>query len=267
MSVDLDELASVAERLADAAGAAALPWFRSAGLGADNKAPGGRFDPVTEGDRAAEAAMRAVLAELRPADGILGEEEGASPGTSGLTWVLDPIDGTRGFLAGTPTWGVLIGLDDGARSILGIIDQPYTGERWLGIPGRGTTFRRGGGAAHAMRVRPCPDLGAAVMMTTDADLFPAGERKAFDALRARVRLCRLGTDCYAYALLASGQVDLVVESGLQAYDVGALIPVIEAAGGIITDWRGGDCRGGGRVLAAGDPARHAEALEVLSRVD
>ena len=266
MSEATETLLAVAVRLADAARAASLAHFRRPGLGADNKAGAGGYDPVTEADRASEAAMRAVLAEWRPDDGILGEEGGTQAGSTGLTWVLDPVDGTRGFLAGTPTWGVLIGLDDGTRLRLGLIDQPFTAERWTGVAGAPTTYRRGDGAPVEVRTRACPALGDAILMCTDLSMFDAAEQAGFDAVRERVRLCRFGCDCYAYALLAMGQIDLVIEASLQAYDVGGLIPVVEGAGGVITGWRGEDCRGGGRVIAAGDPARHAEALEMLAKV-
>ncbi len=283
MIPDITKLAEIAERLADAAGRATLPWFRAAQLGLENKleeadAVGTTFDPVTAADRAAEAAMRAVLAAERPDDAILGEEEGSTPGTTGLTWVLDPIDGTRAFLCGGPTWGVLIGLDDGTGLRLGVVDQPWTTDRWIGIPGNspdgssgdapgcGAWHRARGGAARPIRTRRCAALGQAVMMTTDPRLFTAAERPAFDAIEGRVRLSRYGYDCSAYALLAMGQIDVVIESGLHAYDVGAVIPLVQAAGGVATDWKGGDARRGGRILAAGDPARHAELLEVLSEV-
>lgn len=266
MNLDTEELLRVAENLADVAREAIMPHFRKAGLGIDNKAAAGAFDPVTAADRAAESAMRSVLARHRPADAILGEEEGTTPGTTGLTWVLDPIDGTRGFMAGTPTWGVLIGLDDGSRSRIGVIDQPHTRERWTGIAGGNATFRQGADAPAKIRTRSCPALGDAVLMTTDEAIFTPEEAEAFRQVRRRARLCRLGCDCYAYALLAMGQIDLVIESGLQSYDVGALIPVIEAAGGVITGWRGEDCRGGGRVVAAGDAARHAEVVDILSKI-
>lgn len=257
---DLD----VAHLLADAAGAAILPYFRQAGLGAQNKDAAG-FDPVTEADRAAEQAMRAVLARHRPADGIWGEEFGRSAGASGRQWVLDPIDGTRGFIAGTPTWGVLIALAgaDGAP-VLGVIDQPYTGERFTGAPGRAEmTGPRG---PVPLATRATADLGQALLFTTFPEIGSAAERAGFEAVAARTRLVRYGMDCYAYALLAAGQIDLVIEAGLNPYDIQAPIAVIEAAGGIVTDWRGGPAHRGGRVLAAANGALHRAALEILTRV-
>ena len=279
---DLTELARLAGELADAAGAAALPFFRAPALVADDKgaADGRRFDPVTAADRAAERAIRELLARRRPDDGVYGEEEERTTGTSGLTWVVDPIDGTRSFISGLPLWGILIGLDDGARGRIGVIDQPYTRERFVGVlregggdawmtgpgAGPGTGPGNGTGGRLPMRTRPCAGLAEATVFTTDPFLFGEAEHEAFQAVRARARLTRYGTDCYAYALLAMGLVDLVIEAGLAPYDVAALVPVVTAAGGRLTGWNGGDCRWGGRVVAAGSPEVHAAALEVLGRV-
>jgi histidinol phosphatase-like enzyme (inositol monophosphatase family) len=219
---------------------------------------------VTEADRDAERAMRALLAEQRPDDGVLGEEFAPTPGRSGLTWVLDPIDGTRAFLSGATTWGTLIGLDAGEGPVLGLIDQPYIGERFMGGLGRAALLRAG--ASRPLKVRACPALADAVLYTTFPEIGTVEERAGFDAVRARVRLTRYGFDCYAYALVALGQVDLVIEAGLKAYDIQGPQAVIEAAGGIVTDWRGGPVHRGGRVLAAGDPRAHAAALEFLAPV-
>lgn len=256
------ELTAVAHALADVARRETLALFRAGDLGIDNKRTGG-FDPVTAADRAAEAAMRAILAERRPEDGIMGEEFGPRAGTSGLTWVLDPIDGTRAYMSGTPTWGVLIAVDGGAGPVLGIIDQPYIGERFVG--GFGQASVTGPLGTAPLRARPPRPLPEAVLFTTFPEVGTEAEGAAFRDLAARVRLTRYGTDCYAYALIAAGQVDLVVEAGLQPYDVQAPIAVIEAAGGIVTDWQGGPAHGGGRVLAAANREIHAEALKVLRR--
>ena len=262
---DISALTDLACRLADAASAASLPHFRSRELGTDDKGAGGAFDPVTQADRAAEAAIRAILAAERPGDGILGEEEAPRASTSGLTWVVDPIDGTRAFISGLPTWGVLIGLDDGETGRIGVIDQPHIGERFVGVnapsgPRAWLSFR---GEERAMRTRPCAALGEATLYTTSPDMFAPAEWEGFRRVRARARLTRYGVDCYAYALVALGHVDLVIEAGLQAFDIAAPKAVIEAAGGIVTDWRGGDCRHGGQVIAAGDPRVHAGALAIL----
>ncbi|HUF57204.1 MAG TPA: inositol monophosphatase family protein, partial [Thermohalobaculum sp.] len=189
-------------------------------------------------------------------------------GTSGLTWVIDPIDGTRSFIAGLPTWGVLIALDDGHATRLGIVDQPYIGERFgarLGPSGDEAWLARGG-ARRALRVRPCATLGAAVLLSTAPGMFAPPEFEGFSAVSRRCRLTRYGTDCYGYAMVAAGHADLVIEAGLEAYDIAAPGALVRAAGGIVTDWQGGDCRWGGRAIAAGDPRVHAEALEVLSRI-
>ncbi len=257
------DIISTAHALADAARRAVLPHFRTDGLIADNKLGIG-FDPVTEGDRAAERVMREILAERRPQDAVLGEEYGATEGTSGLTWVLDPIDGTRGFMSGTPTWGILIAVSDDNGPIYGLIDQPYIGERFEG--GLGRVEMVGPQGRRSLRVRPGRDLSEAILFTTFPELGSEAEREAFDALKRRARLTRYGMDCYAYALLAIGQIDLVVEAGLAPYDIQAPIAVIEAAGGIVTDWRGGAAHAGGRVLAAANRRQHEAALEILSQV-
>ena len=255
-----EEIQQVAFAMADAARSAILPYFRADGLVAENKLASG-FDPVTEGDRAGEAAMRAVLAERRPDDGIFGEEMGRSEGTSGLTWVLDPIDGTRGFMSGTPTWGVLIALADERGPIFGIIDQPFIGERFVG--GLGLAHVEGPQGRRPLQARKGSRLADATLFTTFPEVGSAEEAAGFRAVSEKARLTRYGMDCYAYALVAAGQVDLVIEAGLNAYDVQAPIAVIEAAGGIVTDWQGGKAHEGGRILAAANAELHAEALEVL----
>jgi myo-inositol-1(or 4)-monophosphatase len=254
------ELRQVAHALADAARPATLAYFRASGLVAEDKGAG-RFDPVTKADRAAEAAMREILARLRPQDAVLGEEYGATEGTSGLTWVLDPIDGTRGYISGTPTWGVLIAVSDADGPLYGIIDQPYIGERFSG--GFGEAVVKGPIGEHPLSVAaPCP-LSNATILTTFPEVGTPEEGRAFHAVASRCRLTRYGMDCYAYALVAAGQVDLVIEAGLQSYDIQAPIAVIEAAGGIVTNWDGAPAHNGGRVIAAANAAVHAEALAIL----
>ncbi len=261
MRTDAAELIATAAEMADAAREATLRHFRAAGLYADTKETA-RFDPVTVADRECEAAMRAVLARRRPQDAVLGEEYAATAGSSGLTWIVDPIDGTRSYLCGTPTWGVLIGLADESGPIYGLIDQPYTGERFEGGLGRaGMTGPLGPRPLSCRAARP---LSEAILMSTFPEVGTAEEGAAFRRVSARARLTRYGCDCYAYALIAAGQIDLVIEAGLQVYDVAALIPVIEAAGGVMTDWQGRPCHRGGQVLAAANPQVHAEALELLA---
>ena len=255
-----DDLLSTAHTLADAARKVILPYFRSPDLPADNKHPAG-FDPVTAADRASEQAMRALLARLRPGDAILGEEFGASDGTSGLTWVLDPIDGTRAFLSGTPTWGVQIAVADEDGPVLGLIDQPYVGERFVGC---GTLAQMTGPLGERpLATRRARPLDAAILFSTFPEVGTEAECAAFHDLASRTRLTRYGTDCYAYALVAAGQIDLVVEAGLQPYDVMAPIALIEAAGGVVTDWQGGPAHHGGRVLAAANRDIHKAALTIL----
>lgn len=254
------DLIATAHALADAARAATLLHFRSAQLTADSKETD-RFDPVTAADRLSEQRMRAILAERRPDDAILGEEYGATPGSSGLTWVLDPIDGTRGYLSGTPTWGVLISVADAQGPIYGIIDQPYIGERFEG--GLGLSRMTGPMGPRTLRTRPPRALDQAIVFTTFPEVGTPDEGAAFRRVASQARLVRYGTDCYAYALIAAGQIDLVIEAGLQAYDVQAPIAVIEAAGGIVTDWDGLPCHDGGRVVAAANEAIHAEAMALL----
>lgn len=263
---DVAAILSTAHAVAEAARRETLRHFRSRGLVTEDKGaelPGAGFDPVTQADRAAEAAMRAVIAERRPEDGILGEEEEDRLGTSGLTWVLDPIDGTRGYISGTPTWGVLIAVCDAQGPIYGIIDQPYIGERFEGGLGRARlTGPRGG---RPLEVAPSAELSAATLFTTFPEIGTPAERRAFEAVREAVRLTRYGMDCYAYALVAAGQVDLVIEAGLHPYDICGPIAVIEAAGGIVTDWDGGPAHHGGRVVAASSVSIHSQAIEIINK--
>lgn len=258
---DTDDIAITAALLADAARVETLRFFRDPVLHPDNKADAG-FDPVTEADRASERAMRAILATRRPADAILGEEYGFQPGSSGLTWVLDPIDGTRAFICGAPSWGVLIGVTDETGPIFGIIDQPFTQERFVGGLGRACVLT--GTSDTPLAVRRNVALSQATLMSTYPEVGTPQDLSAFRRVADRVRLTRYGMDCYAYALLAAGHIDLVIEAGLQSYDVVAPIAVIQAAGGIVTDWQGGPAHHGGRVLAAGSAALHAEALALLN---
>lgn len=256
-----DVIVATAHRLADAARGETLRLFRSPDLRPDNKLAQG-FDPVTEADRASERAMREILARERPDDAILGEEYGAQPGTTGLTWVLDPIDGTRAFMAGAPSWGVLIGVCDADVPIYGIVDQPYLDERFEG--GFGGATLTGRGKTTPLAVRRGVDLAQATLMTTYPEVGTADELAAFRRVADRVRLTRYGLDCYAYALLAAGHVDLVIEAGLQSYDVCAPIAVVQAAGGVVTDWTGAPAHQGGRIVAAASPELHAQALELLA---
>lgn len=256
------DIIETAHAMADAARRAVLPFFRAPDLSTDNKDAGG-FDPVTEGDRATEAAMRAVLAERRPQDAIVGEEFADKSGSSDVTWVIDPIDGTRGFMSGTPTWGVLIAAARDGVPVFGIVDQPYIGERfWGGLGQAGMTGPQG---ARPLAVRGDRPLHEAILFTTFPEVGTPEERNAFGAVADAVQLTRYGMDCYAYALLAAGQIDLVIEAGLSNYDIQAPMAVIKAAGGIVTDWQGGPAQDGGRVIAAAGRMQHKAALEILER--
>ncbi|MEM7213333.1 MAG: inositol monophosphatase family protein [Pseudomonadota bacterium] len=261
---DLSGFADLAYALADAAGSETLKRFRSPELTTLNKLTAG-FDPVTEADKASEAAMRRVLTLNRPEDGVFGEEEARTFGSSGLTWVLDPIDGTRAFISGMPTWGTLIALDDGQRGRIGVIDQPYLQERYFGMPGpQPEAWMEHRGERRTIATRTGVSMSDATLFSTDPYLFESAELEAFTTVRRSVRLTRYGTDCYAYALVAIGQIDAVIESGLQAYDIAAHVPLIEAAGGVVTNWSGGDCRWGGQVVAAGCRQLHDELLKKLA---
>lgn len=254
------DLLALAHAIADKTGAVILPHFRTQ-LKIDHKG-GSAFDPVTEADRAAETVVRSALAEIYPAHGVIGEEFGSSGTDAEYCWIIDPIDGTRGFIMGQPLWGTLIGVIRDGFPFLGLMDQPFTGERfWSGE--EQAWFRRHG-TEQKMQTRPCPDLGEALLAATTPDLFTPEEAARFEAISGAVRLRRFGGDCYNYCMLALGQIDLVVEAGLKEFDILPLIPIIERAGGVVSTWEGGDPRGGGRILAAGDPRLHAQAVKVLA---
>lgn len=261
--MDNDAIIATAHAMADAARAVVLPYFRTLDLSAENKSVSG-FDPVTAADKAAERSMIEVLRAHRPDDAVLGEEFGEVAGTSGLTWVIDPVDGTRAFLSGAPTWGVLVSVRDQSGPLYGLIDQPYIGERFEG--GFGLSQMTGPQGARPLAVRGPRPLADAILFSTFPEIGSSEEAAAFRRVAQAVQLVRYGMDCYAYALLAAGQIDLVIEAGLQAYDIQAPIAVIEAAGGIVTNWQGGPAHEGGRVLAAADRVQHAAALKLLADV-
>ena len=247
----------LANALADAARPIAARYFRTA-VAIDDKTDN---SPVTIADREAETAMRDLLTRHVPEHGVFGEEHGAVRTDAEYVWVLDPIDGTKAFITGLPIFGTLVALLHRGRPVLGIIDQPILKERWLGVDGECSTFN-----GKPISVRACPALDRAYMYSTAPIMFPGAYEKPHEALTHQVKLFRWGGDCYAYGLLASGHVDLVVEASLKLYDFAALVPVIKGAGGLITDWRGGDLdmASDGSVLAAGDPAVHRAARDVLA---
>ncbi len=252
-----------AHRLADAAGRVIRPYFRRKIDIVDKGAGVAMFDPVTAADKQAEEAIRALIELECPADGILGEEFPEKEGTSGLVWVIDPVDGTRAFITGQTQWGTLIALNDGGVPVLGVLDQPVLRERYVGTGDRAELHCPDG--VTRLATRPCADLSQAVLMTTHPwNYFDASEQVAFRRLADSALLSRFGGDCYAYGLLAMGFVDLVVEARLKPWDIQALIPIVQGAGGIVTDWRGGPCAEGGRVIAAGDRHVHAAALVFLA---
>lgn len=250
---------ALAQRLAVVAGEAIRPLFRS-GVPVEDK---GDSSPVTEADRAAEAAMRRLIEAELPRDGIIGEEHGEKPSASGRQWVLDPIDGTTSFIAGRPIFGTLIALLEDGWPVLGIIDQPIAGERWVGAVGQPTTFN-----GTPVRSRTCADLKSAILATTSPNMFADHDADRFMALAAQVARRRLvwGGDCYNYGLVASGHIDIVIETQLKLYDFAALVPVVEGAGGTMCDWAGEPLSrdSKGDVIALGDPARLDDVLEVLA---
>ncbi len=238
-----------------------LPYFRSP-LTIDHKEGQGRFDPVTEADRAGEQIIRKMIEEIYPEDAIFGEEFGKKAGTSPYCWVLDPIDGTRSFISGIPLWGTLIGLTYNGRAIIGAMNQPYIGELFLGSP-VGSFLLRNEGQTR-LKTRQCTQIGDALMGSTAPEIFNGIEDiSAFERVKKAVRLTRFGGDCYLYSMVAAGQLDLVVETGLNSYDIAALVPIVENAGGIITTWEGGPASDGGRIVAAGCGELHKAALELL----
>lgn len=258
-------LVALAHDLADQSAKVALPHFRKR-IPVDDKGArlGAAFDPVTKADRAAEKVISKLIRDAFPEHGIIGEEFGATNPDARFQWVIDPIDGTRAFITGSPMWGTLIGLLDEGQPVFGMINHPFSRERcWTGA---NASFQSvGEGKGQRIRTRPCGRLEDAFLMSTSPDLFAKGaELRRFQAVKARARMTRFGGDCYAYMLLASGLIDVVVEAGLQPYDVVALIPVIEKAGGRITTWDGKSAASGGRIVASGDARLHDEVLELLS---
>lgn len=246
----------LAHQLADAAATVIRQYFRTP-VAVDDKAD---ESPVTIADRQAELVMRDLVQATYPDHGIIGEEHGSINQSAEWVWIFDPIDGTKAFITGKPCFGTLICLMHRGEPVLGILNQPITGERWVGVQGQGATLN---GAP--IQVRPCDDLAKAALYTTDPAMFSGQEIPAFARLSSSVKLRRYGADCYAYGLLAAGFVDLVCEADLKLYDFAALIPIIREAGGIITDWTGAaPCiKTDGRILAAGDARTHAHALDRL----
>ena len=249
------------DAIAEAAAAETLPRFRMP-VAIDNKHASG-FDPVTEADRAAERAIRKLITERYPEHGILGEEHGDVGLDRDYVWVIDPIDGTRAFISGLPVWGTLVGLYHKGKAVMGMMDQPFTGERFIARPGQATVKRNGD--TSRLSTRKNVSLDQAIMMTTSPLIFPEELEPSYKRVENSVQLARYGCDCYAYAMVASGHIDLVVESDLKPYDVGGLIPLVEQAGGVMTTWSGGRPEMGGTIVASGSAALHEAVLELLNR--
>lgn len=268
----LQELDAFLVELNRASAGAILPLFRG-DHGVVHKEGVWDFDPVTEADKGAERAIRKLVAERYPDHGFIGEEYGEDRPDAEFVWVLDPVDGTRAFIAGLPLWCTLIGLRHEGVPVLGSIGQPYIGELYIGHAGGSRLMSRGG--ARPLKVRPCPKLTEAIIATTDPEMcFTGAELGAWTQVRAAARLARLGCDAYAYAMVAAGTLDLVIEASLAAWDIEAAIPVLEGAGGVVTDWRGRDLGGRpaerdakwrGQMALAGDRACLEEALVALRR--
>jgi myo-inositol-1(or 4)-monophosphatase len=260
---DLASLGAFLDVLADAAAGAIMPYFR-APLSVENKRSDG-FDPVTAADRAGEAAMRTLIGATYPDHGIVGEEYGTDRGDAEYVWVLDPIDGTRGFITGVPVWGILIGLTRRGQPILGMMHQPFSGERFSGN-GSEAWYRRGASAPVRLKTRACPDVAAASLFTTSPRLFNRLDAPSYRRVESTARLTRYSCDCYGFCMVAMGHADIAIEAGLQPYDIVALIPIITGAGGQVTDWDGNAATvaAGGRALASGDARVHAEAIRALA---
>ena len=259
---ELAEYTDFAAELARAAAPETLRHFRRA-IEVHDKTPQSTYDPVTAADRGAEEVIRRLVRERYPSHGVFGEEHGFEAGAAGLTWVVDPIDGTRSFITGQLHWAVLVALYDGRSAIAGAVLQPYVDELFVGS--RLGAWSERGGSRQRLATRACAGLATATLCATTPEIFvTATERAAFELVAAHARLVRYGGDCYTYCMLAPGLVDLVVEASLQPYDVQALIPLVRAAGGVMSDWQGGPAEAGGRIIAAGDRRVHEQALAILS---
>lgn len=258
---DLKIYTDFMHELADAAAAVSLKYFKKPmDVLSKGAKLGTSFDPVTVADRNTEHAIRTLIAERFPDHNILGEEHGSEDKNSSFTWVIDPIDGTRAYISGIPTWATLIALKDGNKPILGMLDQPYLNERYIGSAD-GSTLN-----GKKLNVRPCPDIFSATISTTDPlQLFSDEEEQdKFFRVAAGAKLMKNGYDSYAYAMVASGFMDVVIEAGLEPYDIQALIPIVEGAGGIVTNWHGEPVESGGQVVACGDSRLHEQVIGLLN---
>ena len=260
----LQQFTETAYNLVQEAGRIALQYFRQP-LTVENKLSGTDFDPVTEADKAVERHIREGLAQTFPGHTLEGEEFGISQGDSDYHWIIDPIDGTRAFMTGVPGWGILLGLRQGDQNVLGMMHQPFLGETYIGsgVGDDRLGELRTAAAVHPLIARATDEIEQACLYSTHPDMFSVVELAAYQRVAEQVKLMRYGGDCYSYCMLALGQIDLVVESGLQRYDIMPLIPVVEAAGGVVTSWEGGDASAGGQVVAAANRELHEKALGLL----
>jgi len=259
--VTVIDFSAFINRLATVSGETILPFFRTS-LSIEDKSKNHNFDPVTEADRAAEAVMRRLINAYFPRHGIVGEEFGNEREDADYVWVLDPIDGTKSFIGGFPIWGTLIALLHQGMPVFGMMHQPFIGERFSGDSG--SANYKGPSGERKLTARRCASLKEATVYTTSPLLMNAADRAAFGRVEEAVRLTRYGGDCYSYCMLAAGHLDLVIETELKPYDIAALIPIITGAGGVVTNWEGGSAKSGGRIVAAGDPRVHDEALKLLT---
>lgn len=263
--ISREELEKVLLNLVKISAAAILPYFRQP-IGVDNKLEQrDGYDPVTVADREAEIAIRQEIERVYPSHAIIGEECTDKSGTGPYLWVIDPIDGTRGFVCGLPTWATLIGVCKDGQPLVGVMAQPVVDDIFIGGMGKSELLSHGSVTTLRTRTADRHDLAQSVLFATTPEMFSAAELAAFDSLSQQTKMTRFGVDSYAYCMLAAGYIDLVVESGLGFYDIAALIPIIEAAGGVVTDWEGQPVRGAGRVIAAANKGLHEQALAILQR--
>ena len=258
--LETQKLIELAKQVAEIGGEKAMLYFRAKDLTIENKAKWS-FDPVTKADLESENAMRTFIKEYRPDDTIIGEELGATIGSSGYSWILDPIDGTRAFISGTPVWTVLVSVSKDGKPILGVIYQPFTKEMFVGGLGISMFFRDN--FSLETQVRSCPEIKNSVLFSTFPEVGSETEYRAFNSVKERTRLTRFGMDAYAFGLLAAGHIDIVMEAGLKIHDIFAPLAVIEAAGGVVTDWSGNEIVNGGRGLACGDKTLHSKVIKIL----
>ena len=262
VTVEIKDYTDLLERLAAAAADITLPMFKQP-VDVINKGKKLQldYDPVTEADKQAEQVIRKLINQAYPDHNILSEEQGSEQNsTSPYTWVIDPIDGTRAYICGIPTWGTLVALNNGGTPLVGMLDQPYLKERYMGTPDGATLNGR------KITCRPCTDLSSATISTTDPSQFFAcdADLDAFNRVAPKARLVRNGYDCYAYAMVAAGFIDVVIESGLEPYDIQAMIPIVQGAGGIITNWNGQSAAEGGQIVASATAELHDQVLELLN---